>query len=79
MLRTSFMLVTGLLMVSSAAAQQPIQWISNLNQGVAAARKSGRPILFYVTGKTSAGTPAEMMSMTVLYPAMLSDKAACFI
>ena len=42
-------------MVSEAAGQgqRPIQWLSNAQQGVAQAQRSGLPLLFYVGGSDS--------------------------
>jgi hypothetical protein len=41
-------------MVASAVAQgqRPIQWISNVEQGVARAQKVGLPVMFYVSGSS---------------------------
>jgi len=41
-------------------AQRPIQWISNKQQGVAQAKRTGLPIMFYVTGSgRSEGSDLE--------------------
>jgi len=52
MQRFIVLIASGLLVAAPARAQRPIQWISNMNQGVAQARKTGRPIMFYITGKS---------------------------
>ena len=45
-------LTAGLLAGSAAGQSRPIQWISNANQGVAQARRTRLPLLFYVRGRS---------------------------
>lgn len=50
MMRIAFVLGSCLVLVGHACAQQPIQWISNTEQGISQARRVQLPIMFYVTG-----------------------------
>ncbi|MFQ5805092.1 MAG: hypothetical protein ACE5I3_01440 [Phycisphaerae bacterium] len=62
MLRSCLIVTAGLCLTVSAAAQaqRPIQWISNKQQGVARAKRTGLPIMFYVTGSgRSEGSDLE--------------------
>ncbi len=53
MLRSLMIVIAGLCLTASAVAQtQPIQWISNVNQGVSKAKRDGLPIMFYVAGSS---------------------------
>ena len=38
-----------------AQGERPVQWISNAQQGVAQAKRSGMPLLFYIGGSGSSG------------------------
>jgi len=50
MLRLWCVVATGLWLVgsSSAQGQRPIQWISNVQQGVGKAKRTGLPLMFYI-------------------------------
>jgi hypothetical protein len=52
MLRLWLGIVAGVCLAACAAAQgqRPIQWMSNTQQGVAQAKRTGLPVLFYVSG-----------------------------
>ncbi len=51
MFRALVMSMAGIWMAWPAAGQtRPIQWLSNLGQGVGQAQRVGLPIMFYVTG-----------------------------
>jgi hypothetical protein len=57
-----FLLILGasVCWTAAAAAQtRPIQWVSNVNQGVAQAKRVGLPIMFYVTG-SSRGDESDL-------------------
>lgn len=56
MARTIVSVNLALLLAAGAAGQtQPIQWISNAQQGVAQAKRVGLPLLFYVPGSRDRG------------------------
>jgi hypothetical protein len=52
MFRSCLIVMAGLSLSAGAAAQgqRPIQWIANTQEGVAQAKRTGLPIIFYVTG-----------------------------
>lgn len=54
MYRVSLAVVGAVSLAAFALAQvqKPIQWISNVEQGVAKAKRSGLPIMFYVAGSS---------------------------
>lgn len=54
MLRLSVLGIVACGLTASAAAQT-VQWISNINQGVGQAKRTGLPLLLYVTGSEKEG------------------------
>ena len=51
MFRSFLVFAAGVCLTASAAAQtRPIQWLTNVSQGVAQAKRVGLPIMFYVAG-----------------------------
>lgn len=52
---TSLATILTLILGADALAQRPVQWISSPQRGVAQARKTFRPVLFYVPGDDGGG------------------------
>jgi hypothetical protein len=51
MLRSLLIIAAAASLTAQAAAQtRPIQWLSNINQGIGQAKRAGLPIMFYVSG-----------------------------
>ena len=53
MRRIAFTLAAFLVFTATVHAQQQVQWISNMEQGISQARQVDLPIMFYVAGSTS--------------------------
>jgi hypothetical protein len=79
----SFLIVTATLSLTAWAHGQtrPVQWISNVNQGVAQARRAGLPIMFYVTGsgRGDGGDLEDAQQVTFRDPLVVGIAAERFV